>query len=106
MLDRESTIREWLADPRGQAVITPLFQRMEAMSREVFVAAENNTEAIGMNMMDMFMDMPILSVLMFQQEALTMPADEMVDGLLAQVHGQQVKPLRGDFWNRGFRRPR
>lgn len=85
LLDRESTIREWLADPRGSVVVTPLFQRMEAMSREVF-GAENNTEAIGMNIMDMFMDMPLLSVLMFQQSALTMPADEMVDGLLSQVH--------------------
>ena len=39
-----------------------------------------------MNIMDMFMDMPLLSVLMFQQSALTMPAEDMVDGLLAQAH--------------------
>jgi hypothetical protein len=30
--------------------------------------------------------MPLVSVLMFQQGALTMPAEEMVDGLLMQAH--------------------
>jgi hypothetical protein len=30
--------------------------------------------------------MPLVSVLMFQQSALTMPVEEMVDGLLMQVH--------------------
>jgi hypothetical protein len=39
-----------------------------------------------MDIMDMLLDMPLVSVLMFQQNALTMPAEEMVDGLLMQVH--------------------
>ena len=39
-----------------------------------------------MDIVEMFMDMPLLSVLLFQQSALTMPADEMVDGLLMQAH--------------------
>ena len=33
----------------------------------------------------MFNDMPLVSVLMFQQSALPMPAEEMVAGFLAQV---------------------
>jgi beta-glucosidase len=88
VLDRESTIHEWKADPRGNAVITPLLQKMEAISRQTF-GANGGAEGIGMNMMDMFMDMPLLSVLLFQQGALTMPPEEMVDGLLLQVHGMQ-----------------
>jgi len=45
-----------------------------------------NESAIGMDIMDMMNDMPLVSVLMFQQGALTMPADKMVNGLLMQVH--------------------
>jgi beta-glucosidase len=85
VLDRESTIREWTADPRGKAVITPLLQKMEDMSRKAF-GADGGAEGIGMNMMEMFMDMPLLSVLMFQQSALTMPPEEIVDGMLLQAH--------------------
>jgi hypothetical protein len=36
--------------------------------------------------MDMMNEMPLVSVLMFQQNALSMPADELVDDLLRQAH--------------------
>lgn len=88
ILDKESTIREWRADPRGNAVVTPLLEKMEAMSRQTFGGGEGS-EFIGMNIMDMFMDMPLVSVLLFQQNALTMPAEEMVDGLLLQAHNMK-----------------
>ena len=42
--------------------------------------------AIGMDIMDMMIDMPLVSVLMFQQSALPMPAEEMLAGFLRQVH--------------------
>ena len=42
-----------------------------------------------MDIMDMMVDMPVVSVLMFQQNALTMPAEEMVAGLLRQVHSMK-----------------
>jgi hypothetical protein len=32
------------------------------------------------------MDMPLPGVLHFQESALPMPADDLVDGLLAQAH--------------------
>ncbi|HEY3345039.1 MAG TPA: glycoside hydrolase family 3 C-terminal domain-containing protein [Anaerolineaceae bacterium] len=88
VLDPESTIREWMTDPRGNAVITPLLQKMDEMSRQTF-GDDNGTDGIGMNVMDMFSDMPLLSVLLFQQGLLTMPAEDMVDGLLSQVHSVQ-----------------
>jgi hypothetical protein len=46
-------------------------------------------EVMGMDIMDMMIDMPVVSVLMFQQSSLTMPAEEMVAGLLRQVHGMK-----------------
>jgi len=33
--------------------------------------------------------MPLVSVLLFQQSALTMPAEELVEGLLSQVHNME-----------------
>ena len=47
-------------------------------------------EAIGMDMMRFLMETPLLSILHFQESSLPMPADELVDGLLAQVHNQQT----------------
>jgi beta-glucosidase len=88
LLDKESTIREWTADPCGNAVITPLLEKMVAMSRQAF-GNDTGEQGIGMNIMDMFMDMPLLSVLMFQQSALSIPPDEIVDGLLMQVHNSK-----------------
>jgi beta-glucosidase len=89
ILDKESTIREWMADPRGKAVFGPFYTQIEAQSRKMFGGGDErygNESAIGMDIMDMMNDMPLVSVLMFQQGALTMPADEMVNGLLMQVH--------------------
>jgi beta-glucosidase len=89
ILDKESTIREWMADPRGKAVFGPFYSQIEAQSRKAFGGGDErygNDSAIGMDIMDMMNDMPLVSVLMFQQSALTMPVEEMVDGLLMQVH--------------------
>jgi beta-glucosidase len=89
ILDRESTIREWMADPRGKAVFGAFYAQIETQSRKMFGGGDErygNESAIGMDIMDMMNDMPLLSVLMFQQNALTMPVEEIVDGLLMQVH--------------------
>lgn len=89
ILDKESTIREWMADPRGKAVFGSMYAQIEAMSRKLFGGEEpryGNEGGLGMDIMDMMNDMPLVSVLMFQQGALTMPAEEMVEGLLMQAH--------------------
>ncbi len=89
VLDKESTLHEWLADPRGNAAIGPMYQRIEAQSRKMFGGGDERSgseSAIGMDIMDMMNDMPLLSVLLFQQNVLMMPAEEIVDDLLKQVH--------------------
>src|SRR5215216_6110056 len=95
ILDKESTVREWLADPRGKAVFGSFYAQIEAQSRKIFGGGDErygNENAIGMDIMDMMNDMPLVSVLMFQQGALTMPAEELVDGLLMQVHDKSALP--------------
>lgn len=94
ILDMESTMREWLADPRGRQILGNLYQQIENQSRKIFGESErygnekpaNGSSNIGMDIMDMMSDMPVVSVLMFQQDTLTMPAEEMVAGLLRQAH--------------------
>jgi beta-glucosidase len=86
ILDKESTIREWMADPRGSAVFGPFYAMMESEARKMFGGGESNESAIGMDVMDMFNDMPLVSVLMFQQSSLPMPAEDIVAGFLTQVH--------------------
>jgi beta-glucosidase len=98
ILDMESTMREWMADPRGKQVLGALYAQVEAQTRKLFGETNRygndekngHTEpgpdgGIGMDIMDMMVDMPVVSVLMFQQDALTMPAEEIVTGLLRQV---------------------
>jgi beta-glucosidase len=78
-----------MADPRGKVVLGPLYKQIETQTRKMFGAGErngDNKEGIGMDGMDMMNDMPLVSVLMFQQNTLTMPPEEMVDGLLREVH--------------------
>ena len=100
ILDHESTLAEWLADKRGKRILAPLYEQIETHTRRLFGAQErygNETEsqqddALGMSdIMDMMNDMPLVSVLMFQQGALTMPPEEMVHALLMQVHSLDKK---------------
>jgi beta-glucosidase len=87
LIDKESTIRQWLADRRGQALLGPFFEQFAENARKVFGGGERYGDAIGMDVMDMVQDMPLLSVLKFQQGLLPMPAEDLIETLLAQVHG-------------------
>ncbi len=85
LLDRESTIRDWLEDPAGQPVFEPLFKQMAAQMAAIFGGGDGEGETIGMDTLGFMLDMPLLGILDFQEGHLPAPAEEMVDGLLAQV---------------------
>lgn len=85
LLNPESTIREWLEDAQGKVVFEPMFEQITAQLSHSLGGDDN--AAIGMDMMGFMLDMPLLSILHFQESALPMPADELVAKLLAQVHG-------------------
>jgi beta-glucosidase len=86
LIDKESTIREWMADPRGVIVLEPVFMQLAAHSQELL--GTNEDDGIGMDVINMMAEMPLVSVLAFQQSALDMPADKMVDELLMELHGK------------------
>lgn len=92
LLDKESTIREWMADPRGRAVFGPFYSMMEEQLRIMFGSNHGENDGgngLGMGIIDMMKDMPLVSVLMFQQEALPIHPDDILEGLLQQVHRKE-----------------
>jgi beta-glucosidase len=83
LLNRESTLRNWMEDPRGRRVFEPFFQQMITQMQATFGGGENET--VGMDTMGFLMEMPLLGVLHFQEKSLPMPPEDMVDGMLAQI---------------------
>lgn len=93
ILDKESTLSEWMEDPRGKQVVGALYEKIEKQTRIRFGGQDRypdkteDLDAMGMgDIMDMMNDMPLISVLMFQQKDWPMPPEEMLAGLLTQVH--------------------
>jgi beta-glucosidase len=82
LLDRESTLKEWLTDPRGYQVLKPLLEELQTRFEEVMVGEEE----MGLDPMAMIIDMPLTSILMFQQAAFTIHVEEIVDELLEKAH--------------------
>ncbi len=81
LLNRESTVRAWIEDPRGKDVIAPLLQQMETQIQVNFGGGEaDRMEALGF-----MMEIPLLNALHFQESALPISPEDLVDGLLAQI---------------------
>jgi len=86
LLNRESTIREWMEDPRGKVVFGPMFRQIaEGMGQAMGGGETDGSEAIGIDIMTMVMDMTVLSILYFQEAMLPATPEQIVDGLLQQV---------------------
>jgi len=84
LLNHESTLHEWLADPAGKRIIEPLFQQMVTQMNRAMGSSEDQGGA-GMNMLDFMMDLPLLSILHFQESLLPDAPEKMVADLLGQL---------------------
>jgi hypothetical protein len=73
-------------DPRGKRVFGPLLQQMLIQAQAVFGGDEDS--AIGLGAQDFLMDLPLPGALNFLGTAQTTSPEEMVDGLLAKLHGE------------------
>ena len=90
LLDKESTIGEWLDDPRGRVVLNPLMVKLLEESQHLFGSGDEDEETVNRNIMMMVSGMPLVSVLLLQQELLEAPADQIVNALLRQVHDEEA----------------
>jgi len=90
ILGPESTVREWFSDPRGlQACAQVMDQAKELVQRmgELFGGGDKPSEAVSSELMDM----PLRSILHFQEKDLPMPADDLIESMLAQAHALDQK---------------
>jgi beta-glucosidase len=88
LLNRESTIRDWMNDPRGREVFQSMYDMMAQGMRSAMGSGDGGNEFIGMDIDKFFLEMPPLSILQFQEAFLPKPAIEIVDELLQQVHNK------------------
>lgn len=86
LLHKESTVREWLEDARGEKIIDETYQRIRTEIKTMFGLQEGETRDNGMDMTGFIMEMPLMSMLQFQEKAHPKPATEIVDSLLKLVH--------------------
>jgi beta-glucosidase len=84
VLDEESTIREWLADPRGKVVFAPMHKQMMQQMTQTLGGGEAG-DGIGMDMMGFLMEMPLRSVLGFQTASLPAAPEAIVADMLNKV---------------------
>ena len=82
LLSKDSTTRDWLEDPRGEVVIRPLVQAMMAKMSQAMGGGEEGGLDMGMQFI---MDTPLAVILGFNEAMLPAPADEIVEGMLAQM---------------------
>lgn len=96
LLNRESTVREWLEDPAGRAVFEPMYQQIKAQTAAMFGGGDESG-GLGMDPTGFMMEMPLLNLLQFQEHSLPLPADAIVDALLGQAHalGAPTRRERG-----------
>jgi beta-glucosidase len=84
-------VRDWVNYRRGQPVFEPFMQQLTANMAAMFGGGDSgeggdNAGGIGMELQGFILEMPLLSLLEFQEGALPRPAAEIVDDLLKQVH--------------------
>jgi beta-glucosidase len=83
ILNHDSTLREWIEDPRGMSVLASFYQQMNEKMRTIFGGDEAQ---IGMDPMGFLMDTPLAGLLHFLGSTFPKSPEEMVDEFLAKVH--------------------
>ncbi len=90
ILNHTSTVGEWLADPKGKAVLEPMYEVMRAKIGHLMGADESSSQGIGMNIARFIELTPLASILQFVENDESVPADVQVDRMLAQVYQKSV----------------
>ena len=67
-------------------MLEPLFQQMMAQMQATFGGGQGEDNAIGMETLGFLMELPLRDIFYFQENALPMPPEDLVDVLLAQAN--------------------
>ena len=84
ILNRDSTLGEWIEDPRGMEVLGPLFQQLREQMLDNFGGDDHSD--IGMDPMGFMRDTPLPVLLHFFGGSFEKSPEEIVAELLAKVH--------------------
>ncbi len=89
ILNRDSTLRDWVEDPRGRRAMEPFLHLFTAPTQAA-IAAHSAAAAKGDTaMMGNFMlELPLREVLYFEGVKLPVSPEDMLERLLAQAHGR------------------
>lgn len=83
ILSLDSTVGEWMADPIGMQVLSPM---LEKVAQQMAQETAGGSEGLGMDPTGFVADLPLTSMLGFFGGQLPAPPEEIARGLLAQVH--------------------
>jgi beta-glucosidase len=87
-LNRDSTLKDWLDDPRGREIITPLFQQFMAQIQSQSEDKKDNEE-IDPDMMGYMLEIHLQDLLYFQEKNLPASPEAIITDLLTQVHAKK-----------------
>lgn len=85
LLNERSTLREWLTDPRGKVVVAPLYEEIVEQLKQSSSDDTEPSDELGVDMLEFIMDMPLLSILHFQEAGLSDSPDSILNDLLTQL---------------------
>lgn len=85
ILNRESTVRAWLDDPRGKRVFEPVFEKIKAGARQIYNMRESDRSEL--EIMNLIWDAPLSNILRrFYTSTPPTSPDDVLTELLKQVH--------------------
>ncbi len=76
-LNANSTLGDWLDDPRGAALVRSIVDE--------FMAGDDTAETLGADKLAFFRDLPLVTLLTFERPSADVPPAKVVADLLAQV---------------------
>ncbi len=79
LINRNSTLGEWMADPAGIAALAPLLQQFQQQ-------VPTDSDMLGIDFFNMIRDMPLSKILGWFAGNLPAEPETIVDQLVAQVH--------------------
>ena len=85
-LSRESTVRDWLEDPRGKFALEPFLQQLAGPLAATFGGVDGEGGAFDLEAVDFAMDMPLPNLFEFLGDGFQASPDEVMDGLLRHAH--------------------
>jgi beta-glucosidase len=86
LLNRDSTLRDWLDDPRGKSVFEPVYLQIMAEKGTDLDAEHGSDIRVTLEASEYFMELPLRDYLYFQVSTQSESPEQLVEGMLTQVN--------------------